>query len=277
MPRRHIPLFLFLGTQLASAAQLDLYISAPDVQTTFITSGATTVTFNSLSTGNRTTDYSSAIGTYDLSGSRPFNIQAANQFGGANGSRYMAFGAQSGSSGPIPLQLSTPRTYFGFWLSAVDQYAGISFYSGSIFLGRFSSSVLATALSPVAGTVTSINGTVYNNSDYYGNPNNNQNTGEIYTYVHVVAQGTATFDRLVFDNSGTIATGFETDNHTVYTGNLVIPGTEVLIGTMTDAAEPGTMGCALIAFSLLLGARGRWKRRRSLILSDAAQLDTSDK
>jgi hypothetical protein len=251
---------LFCCSQLATAATIDVYISGPDVQTTFLTSGATTVTFNSLSTGNRTTDYVSAIGTYDLSSSRRLSIQNADQYGGAGGTRYATFGAQSTSAGPIPLQLAAAQTYFGFWWSAGDQYNGVSFYNGSTYLGRFSGAQLLGALSPQAGTVTSLNGATYANSDYYGNPNNNLNSGEAYAYVHVVAVG-MTFNRVVFDNSGSIATGFESDNHTVFNGLVNMPGSAVHI-TNLYASEPATMGCALVALSVLLGSRERLKRRR---------------
>jgi hypothetical protein len=76
------------------------------------------------------------------------------------------------------------------------------------------------------------------------------------------------FDRVIFDNSGSTGTGFESDNHTVYSGTVTIPGSVVFIATLTDtqpplpAAEPATMGCALIALSVLL--RQSRRRRRPI-------------
>jgi len=116
-------LLVFLAAQPKAFAQsLLAYISAPDVQSSSQAgnTGAETETFNSLPLGNQSTPYVSAIGTYQFSSTAQGAILAADQFGGANGSQYMSFGAQSGTSAPITITLNGNYNYFGFWFSAGD-------------------------------------------------------------------------------------------------------------------------------------------------------------
>lgn len=239
--------------QAANAATISFYISAPGTQSTFV-GGALTTTFNSLAPGNRTTNYTSLIGTYQLSAAAPFNIQNANQYGGAGGSRYMTFGAQSGTSAPITLQLNNDYAYFGFWWSAGDANNGLSFYDDTTFLMRFDTGTITSLLSPTTGTVTAIDNTVYANSSYYGNPNYSprQNMAEPYAYVHVLASG-LTFNRIVFDNTGLTSSGFESDNHSVTTNPVTMIGSAVLVD-IVSIPEPGTS--ALLGIGLVLVAVG---------------------
>lgn len=240
-----------LGGASLNASTLIAYVSAPGVQSSFLTAanGAVIETFDSLSTGNRTTDYNSALGTYQLSSSTPFNIQSANQFGGAAGSRYMTFGAQSGTSSPIELDLNQSYNYFGFWWSAADPNNAVSFYSGNTLLGSLTAAQLS-AIVPSSGQVQALNGTIYNGSQYYGNPNNGQDSAEIFAYLNFVGSG-LTFDRVLFSNNGQTGTGFEQDNHTVYLGNVTVPGTLVPLATVV-APEPGTYLMAATALALIV-------------------------
>ena len=241
--------------QPVECATISVYISAPGTQTTFV-GGATTETFNGATTGLHNTNYASAIGTYQLISTSEFTIQTADQYGGANNSKYMTFGAQSGTSGPITIQMSQSYNYFGFWWSAGDANNGVSFYLGTTFLARFSTADILSVLSPTTGTVKAINGTVYNNSQYYGNPNStNQNTGEPYAYVSVITNGIL-FNKIIMDNSGTIGTGFESDNHSVYNGTVTVPGSAVVVKAVPPAApEPGTAVMMALGVGLLLAGR----------------------
>jgi hypothetical protein len=252
-----LPALLPLPVECATIA---VYISAPTTQTTFV-SGASTETFNSLTNGLRTTNYTSPLvggdnATYQLTTTSAFMIQNADQYGGASGSKYMTFGAQSNTSGAITVKFNAQYNYFGFWWSAGDANNGVSFYLGTTFLGRFSTADIMTVLSPSTGTVKAINGTVYNNSQYYGNPNgSNQNTGEPYAYVSIVTNG-ITFDKIIMDNSGTTGTGFESDNHSVYNGQVVVPGTAVVVKSVPPVApEPGTAVMMALGVGLLLAGR----------------------
>ena len=238
---------VFVSLSDAHAQGVRVYLGAPRDQTSPFTS-ITTETFNSLATGNRTTNFASAIGTYTLSSGAPFNIQADNQYGNGTGN-YMTFGAQSATSAPITLNLTSTQQYFGFAWCAGDTNNGVTFFKGSTQLFRFSTATLTSLLS--GATVTAVNGTTYNTSQYRGKPTTGtQNTGEPYSFVHFVGYGGLDFDRIVFDNSSSVSTGFETDNHTVRaTAPTVIPTGFVLASDVPTAIpEPGSL--ALLALAL---------------------------
>jgi hypothetical protein len=254
-----IVLLLSVSVALLPGASISLSISAPGEQATFVGS-ALTETFNSPALGIRTTSFNAAIGVYQLNTNSALAILAANQYGGANGSNYVSLGAQSATYTPVSLQLNASYNYFGFWWSAGDRNNGLSLYDGDQFLARISTADITNRLSPTTGQVQAVNGSFYNNSLFYGNPNDlTQNTGEPYAYVSLIATG-VTFNRIVFDNSGTTGTGFESDNHSVYFGSISVPGTSVLISyTPTAVPEPATF--ALCGAALL--ALGYTRRRRA--------------
>jgi hypothetical protein len=257
--------FAGIGRVSAQIESLAAYISAPGVQSSSQAgnSGAETETFDSLPQGNETTPYASSIGTFQFSTTAQGAILAADQYGGANGTQYMAFGAQSGTSAPITINLNGSYNYFGFWFSAGDSNNGITFYSNGTEFARFSTANILSLLS--GSTVTALNGSTYNSSAYYGNPNGtNEDSGEPFTYVEIVTTGT-TFDTVVLDNSGTTATGFESDNDTVYFGSVAVPTSDVFVSILTVVPEPSHYTMLLGAVILfLVGARslmvGTWQR-----------------
>ena len=219
-------------------------------------------------------DFIGATGTYQLTSNSALLIQGADQYGGADLSPYAAFGAQSGTTGDILLSTGANYNYFGFWWSAGDANNSITLRSTGAALATFSTGDILNFLSP--GTITAVNGTVYNSSSYYGNPNNGQNTGEPYAFISIVLTG-ATFNQVVFSNNNTTGTGFESDNHTLYLGTVTPPGTAVFVkdiptapgvGT-AEAPEPSFWGACAIVLSVLL------YRRRSLSLAiKTARVDT---
>lgn len=250
---------LFLAVD-GRAASISVYLSAPGSEVSGF-NGALVETFDSLATGNRTTDYVSTIGTYALSGNSTFNIQAANQYNGVGGSRYMTFGAQSGTSTPVTLNLNNNYQYFGFFWGAGDVNNGLSFYNGNTLLASYSTADIITLLSPKSGQVTALNGNLYNNSLYYGNPDpgfSGQNSNEPYAFISFVLNG-ATFNRIVFNNNNSTGTGFETDNHTVLLTAPVIPQTSVLVRNVPAVPEPSTI--VLCGAGLALAAISRLRRR----------------
>jgi hypothetical protein len=239
---------------------LSVYLSRPQSQTTVFT-GTVTETFESLATGNRTTNFSSSIGTYQLGASNPFNIQNDNQYGSGTG-RYMAFGAQSGTSAPITLLFSAPQAYFGFSWNAGDQWNGMTFYSGATMIGRFSTATLTSLLSQP--TVRAIDNTIYNSSEYYGKPNNTtQNASEPYAFVNFIATG-GTFTRIVFDNSGQTGTGFESDNHTIRAASPTPDSSFVYVTAVATAPEPVSASLLLLGSVPLLALRRRSARRAAV-------------
>ncbi len=247
------------------AQSIQFYIAAPGSETSAYQSvvGASTENFNSLPTGNDTTAYSSSIGTFQFSPTTPLNVSTADQFGGAAGTgKYIALGSQSGTTAPVTINLTTAANYLGFWWSAGDANNGISFYDGNTLLYRFSASQITSFLTPTSGTTTAANGTVYNNSSYYGNPNAaflGQNSSEAYAYIDIVTTG-VTFDKIVLDNSGTTGTGFESDNYTVYNGTVTLPG-DSLITSVAVVPEPWRAVNLTIILVLFLVAMQRLIRQ----------------
>jgi len=235
--RIYLLIFCLFALNRASAQSLVAYISAPDTQSSFLqgTSGSDTETFNSLPQGDQSTPYVSAIGTFQFSSTAQAAILPADEYGGANGTQYMAFGAQSGTSAPITINLNGSYNYFGFWFSAGDANNGITLYSNGTEFARFSTQDILNLLSQ--SQVTAINGTTYNSSAYLGNPNNGEDSGEPFAYVDIVTNG-VTFNTVVLDNSGTTGTGFESDNDTVYVGTVTVPGTDVFVTDLAIVPEP---------------------------------------
>lgn len=249
----------------ANAATIDVYLSAPGQQSTFV-GGATTETFNGYANGDYSASLSSAIGTYLLSPTSQINIGSANQYGGANGSKFMAFGAQSGTGGDVMLELDGYHTYFGFWWSAGDPYNGVTLFANDLELARISTAEITALLS--GETVTAVDGSIYDTSLYRGNPNTGENVGQNYAYVSVIVTGAA-FNKVLFDNSGLSNSGFESDNHSVYFGNVAVPGDAVWvtdIDEVPDVVVPEPAVSAMMALGLLaLGLR--WRKSQSQIVT----------
>ncbi len=247
------------STVLAKAASIDVYLSAPGQQSTFVGS-ALTETFDGYSTGNKNTPLQSVIGIYQLTPTSQINISNANQYGGANGTRFMAFGAQSGTGGAITLDLDAHHTYFGFWWSAGDPFNGITLYHNDLELARVSTSEITSLLA--GATVTAIDGSVYDTALYRGNPNTGENVSQNYAYVSIVVQGAA-FNRIQFDNGGLTTSGFESDNHSIYFGNVTVPGDAVWVGEIQgipDVVIPEPAASMLVAAGLAMLAL-RWRGR----------------
>ncbi|MGQ9917453.1 MAG: Npun_F0296 family exosortase-dependent surface protein [Bryobacteraceae bacterium] len=245
-----------------SAISISVYIAAPNVVSSPVT-GGTAVDENfsrGWGAGLYRVDRKRNIGTFQLSAQSALSIRNSDQYGGAgNSGRYAAFGAQSGTAGAVTLNLANPTTFFGMWWSAIDAYNGVSLYSGDTFLMRISGSDIIGLLG--TATLTAQNGTTYNRTSYLGKPGTNprQNPGEYYAYTMFHASG-LTFNRVVFDNSGTTATGFEMDNLQVRSGNFVIPGTTVLLTQYQITAVPEPR--LWIPAGLGLAACAWWRRRR---------------
>ena len=268
MTRRATILVAMLGLFTAAAvparaATIAIYISPPAVQYSEV-GGTTVATFDTLAPGNMTTPYASPIGTYNASAAAPFDVNAADQYGGATDpanpttpTRYFTIGAQSGTSAPVAVNLNQAADYFGFWWSAGDANNAVSFYSGNLLLARFTTATLVTLLNNASGHVTAINGSAYSNSAYFGNPNapSGRDTSEPFVFVDFVVTGT-TFDKVVFDNSGTTSSGFESDNHTVTSAPVTLSGDHVFVTTLNvNTPEPGAV--VLLGGGLVLIAAAR--------------------
>ncbi len=254
--RFHVAVSILIGMGIsipASASSLGVYLSAPSAVTSSVTftnsSSLTTETFDNKN--NTYSTYSSAIGTY----TGTMKVQSADSYGGAGGTSYMTFGAQSGTSTPVTLTLKTPETYFGFYWSAGDANNGIALYSAGTQLAHFTTADIKNMLA--GPTVTAINGSTYQSSSYNCNPSNTaQDCSEPFAFVHLIATG-FTFDKIVFDNNTTTATGFESDNHTVGSGTVVLPNTFVSVETLSVTAqgastpEPGSVALMFVGVGMI--------------------------
>jgi hypothetical protein len=229
---------------------INVYINQPGVNgESSPIAGSTTATFDAVTAG-KYSSLTTSIGTYTSAGK--FQIQAADQFSGAGGTSYFVFGSQSGSAAPVTLTFASPQNYFGMWWSAGDANNGITLYNNGVALARFSTatvlSILNTGVAP--STVQAINGSSYNKSSYFGNPENGQDSGEPFAYLMFFGNGLQ-FNQVVFDNSGTTGTGFESDNHSIYSGALTVPGTSVFVQQIATP-EPATAGFLVLSFALLI-------------------------
>lgn len=258
-----LPTFALLSAP-AFGNTIVAYVEAPTIQSSSL-NGITTTDFNSYATGNYSSALTTPIGTYQASANNQFRILSADQYGGAGGTgNYFAIGSESGYNGPLVLNLNAQANYFGFWWSAGDVNNSISFLENGVLLATFTTSNIVSLLpNTPSGTVTAINGSVYNTKNYYGNPNNlSEDNQEPFAYVDVIANG-LTFNQISFSNS-TLTSGFESDNHSVANGVTNPPIGDVIVENvpLTDAAqapEPGTAGLLIAA----LGGLGLIKFRRS--------------
>jgi hypothetical protein len=219
-----VPLAPQFSTQ--AHAGIVLSVEAAGAQTSTVPD-VTTQTFNSFSPG----DYSSLttnVGTLTSSGE--FAIVPADVFGGAGGvGNYFSVGAQSGSASPVTLALNGPQSYFGMWWSAADVNNTLQFYSGSNLLETFTT---ASVFANIPG-------------NYFGNPNGGGDSGEPFAYLNFNGSLGTTFTSVVFSNSGSTGTGFESDNWSV--NAVPEPSSLVLCGT-----------------SAVVVGLGLWRRRRKV-------------
>jgi hypothetical protein len=248
-----IPL-LFMAN--VAHAQIGIYLNAPRTSNS-IFSNTTVETFNSLATGNITSNYTSAIGTYQASTASPLNIERGNVAWAFDGTKHMAVGAQSGSTGAVSLLFANQQSYFGFGWAAGDSQNRMDFYRGNTLLGSFSSATIQSILS--GPTVTTVNGSTYQSSTYKGQPASpSTNSGENYAFVNFFAQNGFKFDRIDFWNNNT-GSGFESDNHTILSSGTATPSGSLIYVTSTvnpvglSAPEPSLSLGLLLVLPIALG------------------------
>jgi len=239
---------ILLVAASAQTGTLKVYLSPPAAQSSAV-SGVATETFDAQTTGKKTTAYVSAagIGTYTGSSTNPFAIMAHDVYGGATDSthtsptNYLGVGGDSASANPVILKLTHPAAYFGFWWSAGDANNRVSLYSGSTLYGTFTTADLMRFLNNGTGTITATNGTTYQASAYFGNPNitsGSRDATEPFAYVSFVISG-ATIDTLWFYNTSATGSSFESDNHSVISSGstVTIPTAFVPVETLTLATQ----------------------------------------
>jgi len=245
----------------ATASGFDVFLSAPASQSTIFTN-TITETFSGFTPGVYTSNLVASVGTYQLSSSTKLAVVANNQYG-ANTGNYVALGAQSSSSAPVTLQLATGNSYFGFSWNAGDVNNELSFYNGSQLVGYYSTATVTGLLKNP--TVTALDGTTYTSSQYYGQPGTRLNSGEPYAFINFI-DNAGTFDKVVFGNSRTSATGFESDNHTIRPTAPSAANSFVFVGSATP--EPGSVGLMIgLGISAGIFLKGRRVRRTGNVKS----------
>lgn len=195
---------------LNARADIVVNFENPGVQASTVP-GVTTETFDhdTLPVGDYVS-FNSAIGIY--SGPRQdknFRINAPDAYGGSNQTNYFVIGNQSGTT-DATLDLGQDRAYFGFYWGAGDRLNELELYNDNNLIFTYT----------VGDIISAINARS-DSAQYYGNPNNGQNTAEPYAYLNFNATNGTVFDKVVFRN--VLGTGFETDNHSVRTEPVGVP------------------------------------------------------
>jgi hypothetical protein len=174
---------------------IDVYMSAPNVQGSFV-SGGVIENFN-LGCGS-----SWAMGTME----GPCEGVDADDYGGASietGTPTLGgVGTPYGrvvSGDTIEVTLTNPARYLGFWWTGGDGGNTFRFFSEGDLIAEYTTATVLEALGD--DSVMATNGTSYLSEDYMTNPVNDEDTGEPYVYLHVVAKGDFTFDSFTFTHN----------------------------------------------------------------------------
>lgn len=249
-----LPLGFLFASQ--AGAQVAVYVSPNEIQSAEASGilGVTpaqifTETFDDVPLGSINGYHSAVIGGSYTTATN-VNVMAPDQYGGGGDGQYL--GTRSNSSATLTLE--TPAQYFGIHYTAADKNNHIEIYSGNTLLLSFDTSTLISMLPKTAGAViTAINGDNYLTRDYYGQPTTNNNSGQIYAYLHFVTTGDVTFDRVVISQQGSNV--FESDNHSVLSTTPVIPDSLVVVAPAIP--EPSSMLLSLLGIAGFLMRRKR--------------------
>jgi len=210
-----------------NAAGIIVSIEAPEVQTSKLpeTSDYFVVDFNSQSTG--TDGFSESNGTTTYTYSSNLEIKNANQWGGANGSKFITQKSLD-SIRSYTINVNEEQKYFGFWWSAGDPYNKITFKKDGVIVAEFKTEDL----------VNFINSSGVENTDsYYGNPAFNSDGGhenEPFSFVNIFFKK-GSYDQIVVATLTAGGAAFESDNHTFSAEDEDIIG-QILPDATTPAA-----------------------------------------
>jgi hypothetical protein len=173
------------------------------------------------------------------------NVVKADQYGGATGNdQYAAAGIRTNAS--YSILFDKDLTYFGYWLSALDNGNQVSFYSDGVEVFTFTPDNVRELVDHIPGR------------PHYGNPTapfKDQNDDEPYVFLNFFAEEGTSFDEIVFLQLNPNNAGYESDNHTVgiwkeQSGTVVPP---------SQVPEPGTL--LLVAAGLAAAGALRQRRR----------------
>ena len=196
-------------TTLATSANastnsgITVTIEEPYLETTQLIDNFFVVDFNEESLGgngfNRTNDGTTYTYGADL------RIDSANQWGGAEGSKFITNAAGQGS---FQISVDRDQKYYGFWWSAGDSYNKITFKNDGAEVAAFKTADLVNFINSSG---------VDDTSAYYGNPNggygNSGHKNEPFAFVNVFFND-LTYDEIIIETMTDNGAAFESDNHT---------------------------------------------------------------
>jgi hypothetical protein len=259
------------STAITADYGVDIYMSAPTVQGTAITTSVTIETFNSY-TADNSCPANIALGT--ITGD--CNVEVFGTYGGASadgddptpttggsGSNYASTALPSQE---ITINLTEPAKYLGLWWSAGSPSNVVELYAGEDRVAYMSTASLITLLE--SGTAPSVGGSNVSTANYYGNPRDNSLASEEpFLYLNLYGTGGASFDRIVLSGGG-----FEFDNIAVSDLAQVPGNSEVGVQFIAGENEPpaaapladtGFNAQALVGLGLLAIAAGAVAIRRN--------------
>jgi hypothetical protein len=239
-----------LASKPASANNaLTVTIEAPGVQSTLAPSGTYVVDFNNQS-GTAGFNKTNGTATYTYGGD--LAIKSQDQWGGANGSKYIT---QNNGKTSFNVKTNQDQKYFGFWWSAGDAANKIIFKNDGQDVAIFETKDLTSFINSSA-----ISNTV--RAAYKGNPNcasgsptptpcgsSTGHKAEPFAYVNVYFNDEA-YDEVVIQTLTTTGAKFESDNHTFSTVKPPVTGVNVpqlatampdLLSTSEDSGTSGNV------------------------------------
>lgn len=216
----------------ATTYGVSYYISPPLVQNSYVTTGATSETFDSGTSGSSCAGVR-AVGT--VSGTCLFSNtflyggattqSSAPTFGGSSS----IYATGGGGNPSMTFQFTGARRYLGFWWSAGSASNTVKFFSGADLVLSLTTADLMTILGAAptsnanfgtTGSVTAVDGAQYTKHHYFGHPRGHTQasptvrssvtSNEPFTYLHVFTTGGLTFDSVELSGGG-----FEFDNFVV--------------------------------------------------------------
>ncbi|PSB09771.1 hypothetical protein C7B62_12030 [Pleurocapsa sp. CCALA 161] len=203
-------------------------LEAPRTQASQLPAAGTyVVNFNEQS---GTAGFTKTNGTTTYTYGGDLNVMNADQWGGADATKYIT---QADGKNSFNVKVNQDQRYFGFWWSAGDAANKIIFKNDGQDVTVFETKDLTKFIqnSGIAGSSGSCNGNNTNNTNQYcGNPNRlNQSgghNGEPFAYVNVFFNNQV-YDEIVIQTLVTSGAKFESDNHTFSAANQTIRGTAV--------------------------------------------------
>ncbi|MGL5795488.1 MAG: Ig-like domain-containing protein [Waterburya sp.] len=152
--------------------------------------------------------------------SNDLEVKAANQWGGANGSKFITQAVLS-SIRSYKINVNKDQKYFGFWWSAGDAYNKITFKNNGKIVAVFKTADLVNFINEYDKI---------NAADYYGNPAySGTQTGhknEPFSYVNVFFDQES-YDEIVVATMTAGGSAFESDNHTFSAVKQTVRGYEL--------------------------------------------------